>query len=173
MGIYKRTGKHTETNKLLTGALAVLCFALHEAVSKALHVQVRGGNAPQWARLQEKGMTELEDSSLHAPFPGLLHIHLYLVSKKSDDSAELLFTGGPAHSTALCPDPAADGRQTPAPGMQRHNSQPSLLWSSRPKRKPAAAVPGCTTARAAAPVDPQRRTARKMSARCRSPPRAV
>lgn len=86
-----------------------------------LCMQVCGGTAPQWARLQQEDLTEVENNSTDRLLSGLLHIHLYLVPRKA--APERPPTPGPAHPTVGSA--ADDGRRTPEPGGRR--GQPSLL----------------------------------------------
>ncbi|KAK9915911.1 hypothetical protein WJX75_005884 [Coccomyxa subellipsoidea] len=83
--------------------------------------EVCGGTAPQWSRLHQDILTEVEDDSLHRPLPGLLHIHLYLVhGTAAANASQRPATSGPPHPTVGS---TAECRHT----LESRRSQLSLL----------------------------------------------
>lgn len=88
-------------------------------------LQVCGGIAPQWARLQQEYLPQAEDDSVQRHLSGLLHIHLYLIPHRGTFKAEQLPpTYGPSHPTAGSSDRVngADCRRQSHPSLLRQAS---------------------------------------------------
>lgn len=89
-------------------------------------LQVCGGTAPQWARMQRGELPQVEDDSLQRHLSGLLHIHLYFVPNRGASRAEQLSpTDGPPHPTAGSSGSTGSDRADVAESGRQ--SKPSLL----------------------------------------------